>query len=310
MMKNITVLCTTSSFNASNFPGNVKMILNPFKRKLTEEEVLQLVGKYQPSGIIAGVEPITRKVMESAKSVKIISRCGAGLDSVDLDAARGLGILVFNTPDAPIKAVGELAAGMIYSLVRGLHRYDRDMKNRKWDKHAGGLIGEQKLGIIGCGRIGTYVARLLQPTGCEIIGHDPHLVSHPLIRLEELESLLLHASVISLHLPYSKDTHQLINSDTIGKMRRGTFLVNTSRGGLVHEDALVDALKSGHLGGAGLDVFEEEPYQGPLSDLENVILSPHMASTAGKTRMIMEKEAVDNMIIGLKEIALIESNSN
>ena len=307
-MKDITVLCTTSSFNASNFPSSVKLILNPFKRKLTEEEILQLVSKHQPSGVIAGVEQITRKVMESAKSVKVISRCGVGLDSVDLGAADELGILVFNTPDAPVKAVGELAAGMIYSLVRGLHQYDRDMKRKKWNKFNGGLMEEQTLGIIGCGRIGTYVARLLQPTGCEIMGHDPNLTSHPLIRLEDLEYLLLHVSVISLHLPYSKDTDQLINSDTIGKMRKGTFLVNTSRGGLVDEDALVYALKSGHLGGAGLDVFEEEPYQGPLSGLENVILSPHMASSAGKSRMLMEEEAIDNMIIGLKEAALIESD--
>lgn len=306
-MKDITVLCTTSSFDASNFPSSVKVIRNPFKRKLTEEEILHLVSKHQPSGIIAGVEQITRKVMESAKSVKVISRCGAGLDSVNMDAASDFGILVFNTPDVPVKAVGELAAGMIYSLVRGLHKYDRDMKKGKWDKFTGGLMEEQTLGIIGCGRIGTYVAELLQSTGCEIIGHDPHLASHPMIRLEDLEYLLLHASVISLHMPYSVDTHQLINADTIGKMRKGAFLVNTSRGGLVDEDALVDALKSGHLGGAGFDVFEEEPYQGPLSGLENVILSPHIASTAGKSRMLMEEEAVKNLIIGLKEITLIES---
>ncbi len=305
-MKDITVLCTTSSFNATKFPSSVKVILNPFKRKLTEEEILQLVSKHQPSGIIAGVEQITRKVMEGAKSVKVISRCGVGLDSVNMDAAVDMGILVFNTPDAPVKAVGELAAGMIYSLVRGLHLYDRNMRKRKWDKFTGGLMEEQTLGIVGCGRIGSYVAGLLKPTGCEIMGHDPHLVSHPLIILEELEYLLLHASVISLHQPYCEDTHQLINTDTIGKMRKGTILVNTSRGGLVDEAALFDALKSGHLGGAGLDVFEEEPYLGPLSSLENVILTPHMASSAGKSRKLMEEEAIDNMIIGLKENALIE----
>jgi D-3-phosphoglycerate dehydrogenase / 2-oxoglutarate reductase len=298
------ILCTTSSFNTGFFPEDYTVVTNPYKRKLSEEEALELVKSYQPHGIIAGVEPITRRVMESSGNLKVISRCGVGLDSVDLVAAHDLNILVFNTPDMPVKPVGELTVTMIYSLTRNINTLNADIREGKWNKLTGGLVGEKTIGVIGCGRIGSYVAKLLSPTGAKIIGYDPVLKEHPYCKMVSFDQLIEDSDIITLHLPYTQENKDILNDGILKKTRPGCIIINNARGGLVDENALYELLKAGHLGGAGLDVFNSEPYKGPLTELKNVILTPHIGSSAGNSRIEMEKASVKNLVDGLNTYIL------
>jgi D-3-phosphoglycerate dehydrogenase len=304
-MNSITILCTTSSFSAGNFPGQLHVIYNPYKRRLSEDEVLDLVKKYQPDGIIAGLEPITSRVLKEARKLKVISRCGVGLDTVDLITAAKMGIAVFNTPDAPVRPVAELTVAMIFALVRNLLKMDSNTKKGIWEKINASLLSEKTVGIIGCGRIGTRVASILHETGCRIFGYDILTIENKIFKSVSFLDLLLQSDIISLHIPLTPENYHIISRNEIQKMKSGTILVNTSRGGLIDEAALHEYLKNGHLGGAGLDVFEEEPYNGPLCHLENVILTPHAGSSAGESRLRMEEESVKNLIRGLKELSLI-----
>lgn len=304
-MKN-NILITTSSFDAEILSlldaYNLKAILNPYKRKLTENEVADLIQQYQPIGMIAGVEPLTGAVLKNAPFLKIISRCGIGMDSVDLVVAEGLGIKVTNTPDAPTIPVAELTIGLMISLIRSLHVSDSAIRDGQWDRPMGGLLYGKTIGVIGCGRIGSYVAKLLTAFGCNLIGYDPFCARHDSLKLTTLEDLLRVSDLVSLHLPYSEDNHYLINAERIGLMKNGAILINASRGGLVDEDALVEALESGKLAGAAFDCFEHEPYAGPLAQLSNTLLTAHIGSYAREGRKIMEQQAMENLIGGLNKM--------
>lgn len=309
-MKNI--LITTSSF-ADQAPellallevAGLKVVLNPFKRKLTEEEVAGLLLEYQPVGMIAGVEPLTRAVLEKAPFLKVISRCGIGMDSVDLTAAGKMGITVANTPDAPTIPVAELTIGLVLSLLRSIHFSDASIRSGGWERPMGTLLHGKTLGIIGCGRIGSYVAKLASAFGCRLVGYDPYINNHQQMELMTLENLLNVSDVVSLHVPYSEANHHLINAERIAQMKQGGGLVNASRGGLVDESALAEALKSGKLAGAALDCFELEPYSGPLAGLGNTLLTGHIGSYAREGRMIMEQQAGDNLLKSLRKMRVI-----
>jgi len=305
-MNRDTVLITTSSFGREdNTPLTMiakcgfEPVLNPFGRKLTEEEVIQLFHKYKPIAMIAGVEPLTDRVLKNAEGLKVISRCGIGLDNVDIDAARKLGIVVTNTPDAPTQAVAELTVGLILAVLRNVPHMDRALRDGKWERPMGTLLSEKTVGIIGCGRIGSAVARLLKGFNCNLIGFDPFLSYHPEIHLTTLEKLLTTAEIITIHVPYSNSVHYFINEDKLKLMRPTAILVNTSRGGLVDENALYRVLKEKRIAGACLDCYEQEPYSGPLRELSNVVLSAHVGSYAREARIKMEIEAVDNLLNAL-----------
>ncbi len=298
------ILCTTSSFNANSFPSDYEVIKNPYKRKLTEGEVIALIKEHDPDGIIAGVEPLTRKVLETSDKLKVISRCGVGLDSVDMNAASEKKIIVFNTPDVPVKPVAELTIGMIFYLVRGIGVLTSGINEGNWVRSTGGLVAEKTIGIIGCGRIGSRVACLLAPSGARLIGYDPFVKEHPICRMVSFEYLLTNSDVISLHVPLTPENDNLLSAKNLQKTKPGTIIINNSRGGLVDEKALYELLKAGHLGGAGMDVFTTEPYIGPLTGLENVILTPHIGSSAGNSRMEMESSAIKNLVTGLNNFVL------
>lgn len=297
------ILISTSSFNyfedhvtVDVVAGNYRFQFNPWKRKLTEEEIGKLIEDYDPVGIIAGVEPLTRSVMRKAKTLKVISRCGIGLDSVDLEAAREFGITVMNTPDGPTRPVAELSIGLMISLLRDIHSVNEGIRRGSWDRPMGTLLYGKTVGIIGCGRIGTYVARLLSGFGCNILGYDAkdNNDGAHYVRVD-FEELLNQSDLLTLHLSYSDSVHHLMDRTAIRKMKRGAFLINAARGGLVDEKALYEALQSGHLGGAAIDTFEEEPYRGPLRELSNVLLTSHIGSYAKEARMLMEKQAWENL---------------
>lgn len=304
-------LITTSSFGVRNSSpkqllqsAGLELYDNPYGRTLSEGEVRELIRRYRPLGLIAGIEPLTEGVLREAEGLKVISRCGAGLDNVDLDAAARLGIAVFNTPEAPAQAVAELTLGLMLNLIRNVRSSDHLIRSGVWRKPMGFLLSELTVGIIGLGRIGKRVAMLARQLGAVVVGSDiapdPDWVEAQGVRLLTKAELLRVADVLSLHLPYtSGDLYHVIGRPQLAAMRPGSYLVNTSRGGLVDEAALFDALKSGHLAAAALDTFEREPYDGPLKQLENVILTPHIGSYAREARTRMETEAAVNLIRAL-----------
>ena len=298
----MNILTTTSSFSINEFSEGLNVIHNPFKRKLTEDEVLELIEKYRPVGMIAGVEPLTRRVLEKADGLKIISRCGIGIDSVDLEAAKELGIKVTITPDAPMVSVAELTLGLMLGSLRRINTLDAGMRKGSWKGPQGNLLSGKVIGIIGCGRIGTYVARLVTAFGCKVLGYDPFIKQHDICNMTDLQNLLKESDIVTLHIPYSKDNHHLIGKEELDMMKSSVILINAARGGLVDEGALYDALKDGVIAGAAMDCFETEPYSGPLIKLDNTLFTPHMGSSASEARMMMEKQALDNLLNELKEV--------
>jgi len=308
------LLVSTSSFDVKNNQilqdlqkQGFEIIVNPYGRKLKEVEVLEFLSDDEVVGMIAGVESLTRNVLSSAKSLKIISRCGIGTDSVDLGAAEELGIPVHITPVAPVIAVSELTVSLILSVLRRTSEADRNLREGKWQPLMGRLLASQVVGLLGYGRVGNRVGQLLKTFGAKRIAYDilhEDSLFADTVCIKSLDEFIQLSNVITIHLPYNKDNHHLVDRAFINKMQPGSILINTSRGGLVDEQALYEALVSGHLAGAALDVFEEEPYSGPLFTLPQVILTPHMGSYAKEARIQMEQEAAQNLLDSLVNLGL------
>jgi D-3-phosphoglycerate dehydrogenase len=301
------VLITTASFGKEDSSvlkplrdAGYEVKLNPYGRRLSEDELLGLLLEVKPVAMIAGVEPVTAQVLEQVKNLKVISRCGAGLDSVDLNTARDKGIIVLSTPDGPTQAVAELTVGLMLAGLRHIVEVDVAIRSGEWKRPMGRLLGEQAVGIVGCGRIGSAVAELVKSFGAKLLGYDAHIDGHQIIHLVSLDQLLEDADIISLHVPYGKDTHHLIDKQLLSRMKKGALVINTSRGGIVDEQALYEAIVSGHLGGACIDTFEEEPYTGSLTRLPQVVLTSHIGSYAKEARVKMEREAVLNLLYAMK----------
>ena len=299
-------LITTSPFGDRNgFPlemleaNGVDYRLNPLSRKLTEDE---LVGMVADVGvIIAGTEPITAKMMDKAPKLKHISRVGVGLDNVDLLAAKKRGIKVSYTPDAPAPAVAELTIGLMLSLLRNIHVSNSAMHQGRWNRYFGRRIAEITIGIIGVGRIGARVLRRTQGFGTpRLLVNDvlPTLELNREFKLEWVSKDIIfkQADMISLHVPLTLTTKGLVGAKELGMMKPDAFLINTSRGGVVNEKALYHALKENKIAGAAIDVFEKEPYQGPLAELGNCLLTSHMGSMSLDCRTRMEIEATEEAI--------------
>ncbi len=276
--------------------------LNTYKRGLKGEEIVHFCSG--AVGLIAGTEKLNKEILGKVPTLRVISRCGIGLDNIDLVAAERLGIKVYNTPDAPTNAVAELTLGLILDCLRNISSSDRSIRSGKWNTPMGELRGEKTVGIVGFGRIGRAVSRLAMAFGTRVLAFDIARKEEGGVNFVSFEELLSRADVVTLHLSYDPERGQIITAGAIDKMRDESYLINTSRGKLVDENALYEALKSGKLAGAALDVFESEPYNGDLIALENVILTPHMGSNARETRIEMEKQAVENLLKGLKEVGV------
>ena len=305
------ILISTSSFNLDNFAelgelkkAGIDVKLNPFGTRLSQDQVIELLGK-DTVGIVAGLESLNATVLQSATALKVIARVGVGLDSVDLTTAAKLGITVLNTPDAPTSAVAELTIGHILGLLRNIAATDRQIRNSKWQGQMGQLLETKTVGVVGFGRIGQRVAKLLGAFGAKVVVCDPHMSTKDFANLS-LDELCRKADVLTLHLPYDADSHHLIGERQFNLMKKGSFFVNISRGGLVDEQALFNELESGHLAGAALDCFEQEPYSGPLSKLENVQMTAHMGTYARETRDRMEQEASRLMVEALRANKLLK----
>lgn len=274
--------------------------LNTYKRGLKGEETIHFCRG--AVGLIAGTEELSKEILGKVPTLRVISRCGIGLDNIDLVAAERFGIKVYNTPDAPTDAVAELSLGLILDCLRHISEADRSIRRGQWSKTMGELLGSKKVGIVGYGRVGRAVSRLVRAFGAEVLAFDivPKKGEEG-VSFVTFKKLLSRADIVTLHLPFDAKRGKVITKETLDEMKEGAYLVNTSRGSLIDEGALYKALKSGRLAGAALDVFEREPYSGQLNNIENVILTPHIGSLARETRFKMEQEAVENLLKGLRE---------
>jgi len=300
------VLITTVPFGDKNkLPlelleaAGIEYLINPIGRKLKEEELAEMVSDFDV--LVAGTEQITEKVMNKATKLKLISRVGVGLDGVDLLAAKKKGIQVCYTPEAPAPAVTELAIGLMLSLLRSINIANTQIHRGEWQRHFGRRIPEVTIGIIGVGRIGRRVLTRLSGFGTpRVLVNDiipnPKLV--PELKLEWVgkEEIYRNADIISLHIPLTALTKNMIRREHLLMMKKDAMIINTSRGGIINEKDLADVLNSGHLAGAAIDVFEQEPYKGELAGIERCILTSHMGSMSIDCRTRMEIEATEEAV--------------
>jgi len=274
-----------------------EIVINSSGSKLKQGEIVRLCSGC--AGIIAGTEEYNAAVLGKLSGLKVISRCGSGTENIDQVAAQQLKIKIFCTADAPVTAVAELTLALMFNLMRQVPQMDRDMHRSIWNKRMGYLMCGKKVGIIGFGRIGKKVAELLKPFGVKLAYSDPQPagVSAGVERMT-LADLLAWADIISVH---AAGKERILGSEELKLIKKGSWLLNLSRGSSVDESMLLQMLENGHLAGAAIDVFEQEPCNGPLKNLDNVILTPHIGSYAREARIEMEKEAVRNLLLGLKE---------
>lgn len=267
-------------------------------KRITAEELLR--DGPDAVVILAGVEPYDSLMLAQLPELRCISRCGVGVDAIDLSAAKQRGITVANTPGIPTEAVAELALAMFLSLSRNLHPQVNLMQNRQWERKKAHLLAGLTVGLIGLGRIGQRVAELCAAFNTRVLAYDP-IVGASIARglgaeLVSMDELLSKADIVSLHASKSAGKNVIIGKDQMALMKQGAILVNLARGEMVDENALVEALRAGKLAGAGLDVFGTEPYQGPLCDFDQVILTPHSATLTVETRVAMEMQCVENAL--------------
>ena len=276
--------------------GEFDVVEHPTEPERTEDDVITILSEAD-AAITLLSDPLTRRVLTSNPNLRMIANYAVGYNNVDIAAARELGITITNTPGVLTEATADLTMALILAVTRRLIEGDDDVRRRarsEWEplKWLGTSLQKKRLGIIGIGRIGTAVASRARAFGMDIVG---------VRRGDALDALLATSDIVSVHTPLNSETHHLIDAAAIAKMKRGSFLINTARGPIVDEDALCDALQSGHLAGAGLDVYELEPAVNPrLLALPNVVLAPHIGSATFETRSAMARIAATDVYRFLK----------
>jgi D-3-phosphoglycerate dehydrogenase len=274
---------------------------NDFGRRLKREEIVTAVG--DADAVIAALEPYDAAIIDALPRVRCISRCGIGTDAIDLAAAERRGIAVLTTPDEVSEPAAQLALAMIFALARNFPQYSVDMRNGLWRRYEGHLLAEWTIGIVGFGRIGRCLEKYLRPFGPRILVADPAVRREDVdsrIEVRTLDELLNDADVVSIHANLRREEGPLMDAQAFARMKAGSRFVNTARGYLVDERALYEALTSGHLAAAALDVYANEPYEGPLLSLPQVICTPHIATMTAASRGAMELRAVENVVAYLK----------
>jgi glyoxylate reductase len=276
--------------------------------QLTESsELAEFIGEAH-GALTLLANPVTADVLEECRSLRVVGNVAVGFDNVDLAAAERRGVWVTNTPDVLTEATADLTWALILAVTRRLVEADAFVRQGRFDGWSldlllGAGLQHRTLGIVGYGRIGRAVARRALPFGMNVISHDQRVldVPDPPARFLPLDELLATAHIVSLHLPLTDETHHLLNESRLRSMLPGAVLINTARGALVDEDALVRALAGRHLAGAGLDVYEHEPAVHPgLIEHPHVVLLPHVGSATVETRAAMAELAADNVIAVLE----------
>ena len=281
----------------------IHLELNPYGRKITYEELKKhLAGK---NALIAGTEKIDKNVLDYAPELKIIARVGIGLNNIDFDEIKRRGILLTYTPEAVSQAVAELTIAHMLNVMRSVQQIHSALKNGLWQRIIGSEIAGKTIGIIGFGRIGKRVAKMLQGFSCHIlandIAQDQEAASRHSVRFCSKEEIYQKADIITLHVPETPLTRNLIGTAQFAMMRSNSYFINTARGEIVDEAALYQALKKGIIAGAAIDVFQSEPYSGPLCELDNIVLTAHSGSCSTEARYLMEFGAAQEIICFLND---------
>jgi glyoxylate reductase len=272
------------------------VVEHPTEHDRSEEDMTTLLAEAD-AAITLLSDPITRNVLEANPNLRVVSNFAVGTNNIDVEAARELGVVVTNTPGVLTEATADLTMALILAVTRRIVEADDEMRTHRrceWEplKLLGASLQGKRLGIIGMGRIGTAVATRARAFGMEVLG---------VRRGDALDELLATSDIVSVHAPLSRETHHLLDARAFAKMKPGAYVVNTARGALIDEHALCEALESGHLRGAALDVYEFEPEINPrLLAMKNVVLAPHIGSATEEARNAMARIAATNVLLFLR----------
>lgn len=284
---------------------DIELIVPPVRERLSEAELLEWIDNVD--GVIAGDDQFTEQVLQEAPRLKVISKWGTGIDSIDCEAAERLGIRVCNTPGAFTDPVADTVMGYVLTFGRQLSWMDRDMREGRWEKRQSVSLRECTLGVIGVGDIGKAVIRRAVAFGMAVLGND--IVDLPTLFVTETglevlskDELLCRADFVSLNCTLNPTSYHLIGERELGLMKPTTYLINTSRGPVIDEPALVNALQQDQIAGAALDVFEEEPLpaDSPLRKFDNVLLAPHNANSSPAAWQRVHENTIRNLLEGLQ----------
>jgi D-3-phosphoglycerate dehydrogenase / 2-oxoglutarate reductase len=285
----------------------VEVVTTHVNERLSEDELLPIVGTID--GAICGDDRFTERVLRKAPRLKVISKWGTGIDSIDTRAASELGVRVYNTPNAFTDAVADTALGYILCFARRLPWMDQDIRRGLWAKPDAVSLRECVLGVVGVGNIGKAVTRRARAFGMTVIGADPapipaSFIAETGLRLAPLRTLLEEADFISLHCDLNPTSWRLIGRDELAVMRPSSYLINTARGPLIDEPALIRALGERRIAGAALDVFEVEPLpaDSPLRAMDCCLFGPHNANSSHAARRRVHESTIANLFRGLREM--------
>jgi len=265
---------------------------------ISSEELAAVLPNYDGM-VVRSRTKVRKDIIDLCPNLKVIVRGGVGLDTIDYEYAQSKGIKVMNTPLASSASVAELAVGYMLMLARSLYKAASSIKSEKWEKKSfeGDEIGGKFLGLIGIGNIGKEVAKRASALGMTVIAYDPYVKEVEGIKLVELDDLFAQADYISLHLPRTNESANMISSEQFAKMKDGVRIINCARGGIIDENALYDALANNKVAGAALDVFTEEPpADWKLAKLENVIASPHIGAATKEAQARIGAEVAEKII--------------
>ena len=279
--------------------AGIEYTINPFKRKITEDDLKKIIPEYD--GLIAGTEIISKEVIDLAEKLKIIARVGVGTDGVDLNYAKDKNIKVTYTPDAPGPAIAELTVGFMYSLLRSTHSSNIQIREGKWNRSIGRSFSDMTIGVIGAGRVGSKVIDLIDKIGCKNlivsdVYHNESLREQYGFDWATKQEVFEQADIITFHVPLTADANGMVKKEQLLSMKADVLIINTARGGIIDENDLYDVMQTGHIGGVAIDVFEQEPYSGPLINIDRCLLTPHIGSASRECRAKMELESVQEII--------------
>lgn len=287
--------------------ANLDIFVPPVNERMEVEDLLPLIGDVD--GAICGDDRFTRRVLERAPRLKVISKWGTGIDSIDQQACRDLGIRVCNTPNAFTVPVADSVFAYVLAFARRTFEMDSEMKSGKWEKLPGFTLSEKTLGVIGVGNIGREVTRRARAFGMRVLGCDPvdpppEFLGATGIEMTSLDRVLRESDLITLHTDLNPTSHHLVNFEALAKMKSTAIVINTSRGPVVHEQALISALQAGQIAAAALDVFEHEPLpaSSPLRSMKNVLIAPHNSNSSPAAWERVHINTIRNLINGLREV--------
>lgn len=297
MQNKIKIFIATSSFNENpnNFMNktdinNYEFLKNPVKKKLTNQQLVRYAKDCDC--IIAGTENYDKDTINELGKLKYLFRMGSGVDNVDIDYLKKKKIKFSKSKVTPEIAVAELVVGYILSFYRNIHEHDRNLKNKIWKKKMGNILNGKTLGIIGYGKIGKYIHKILKNFGIKILINDKKKINQ---KNTKLDILLKNSDIISVNINHASK-HKLLNRQKLNLCKKNCLIINTSRSEVIDNNYLYDLLKKNKIFGACLDVFNEEPYYGKFNKLKNVILTPHIGSYSSEIRAKMEQEALKSVL--------------